>query len=230
VFTCGFAALLAQMAVASATPTVSEEAALARAIELTGQLDQRMLTTVYFCLGTLVTLFVVLIGYNWFTNYRSRVREMELLHQELRSSIDAKFKDSSANLAREIETIRNQVLSSTKSQVDAEIRSVKSTIATLQMESLAAQRDDWLRQNVPTNALRAQLGYLRLAHLHGGKWNLNQGFDRFEQILRTILQKDAVPPSADDIAAITEFLGEAGSDNPIIAASIKSQLEKIRSK
>ena len=31
-------------------------------IELTGQLDQRLLTTVYFCLGTLVTVFLILIG------------------------------------------------------------------------------------------------------------------------------------------------------------------------
>jgi hypothetical protein len=214
---------------------------LARAIELTGQLDQRILTTVYFCLGTLLTVFVVLIGYNWFTTARSHVREAQILREELKATTNKDVKSVGAELREEItklgeelrgevKKIEREVLASTKTQVQSEISSLKSIIADLQLESFAAQRDEWLRQDVPTNALRAQLRYLKLVHAHGSKWGLNQAFDRFEQILRQIHEKKATPPNADDIADITRFVNEAAGDNPIIAASIKSQLEKIRSR
>src|SRR6476661_8538317 len=39
----------------------SAAASFEHVVELTGQLDQRMLTTVYWCLGTLVGVFLLLI-------------------------------------------------------------------------------------------------------------------------------------------------------------------------
>jgi hypothetical protein len=228
---CTYSALLAQQPTASTTPHTSgvEDSALSRAIELTGQFDQRILTTVYFCLGTLLTIFVVLIGYNWFATAKSHATEMEVLRQELKNAVSSEVKNLNKQLRAEVEKIEKGVLSSTRSKVESEISTLKSTIADLQLESFAAQRDEWLRQGIPANALRAQLRYLKLAHAQGSKWKLNQGFDRFEQILRQIHEEKAIPPGADDIAEITSFVTEAARDNPIIAASIKSQLEKIRS-
>jgi hypothetical protein len=66
--------------ITTSTPPLTTSAnSLEHVVELTGQLDQRLLTTVYWCLGTLVTVFLILIGYNWFVNFRIHERDFREL-------------------------------------------------------------------------------------------------------------------------------------------------------
>src|SRR6266536_5113476 len=92
--------LLAQTPTPSpaSSPSLTAEALLNHAIELTGQLDQRLLTTVYWCLGILVTVFVVLIGYNWFTSFRTQKREVAALRQEIQADLDVLKKETAEHI------------------------------------------------------------------------------------------------------------------------------------
>src|SRR3954464_13979188 len=60
-----------------------------RVIELTGQFNDRLLAMVYWCLGTLVGVFVLLVGFNWFTNFRVQQREVAALREELSAGLSS---------------------------------------------------------------------------------------------------------------------------------------------
>jgi len=124
----------------SPTSSVSaSDAALTRQIELITQLDQRLLTTVYFCLGTVVTIFALMIGYNWFANFRTYERDKETLHREMQNSLQASANKANEETMKKVSEIESRLLASTRSQVQTELQTLKKELSKLQLENLQGQ-------------------------------------------------------------------------------------------
>src|SRR5207244_5850659 len=98
--------------------------AVDQVLQLTGQLDQRLLTTVYWCLGTLVTVFLVLIGYNWFVNFRVHERDFRELKNDISTRLDvavAKIETAAKAAGEELKT---EIKKSAESYVESKIARV----------------------------------------------------------------------------------------------------------
>jgi DNA anti-recombination protein RmuC len=235
--------LLAQTPLPSATvsplPTQNADAALARAIELTGQLDQRILTTVYWCLATLVTVLVVLVGYNWFVNLRTYQREGAILREEIAATIAANKKDLAAHIQTDVESFKERISEEIKAAqekvqtemqgfVRRELASFKSSLAELQLIALKSETEDWLKQGVHINALRSHMSYLRQVKEMASGWQVEQGLDKLEEILRGFKKSNSPKPDAGMIRAITTFLKDVERENPIVAASLHELMRGLR--
>src|SRR5205823_1171923 len=83
----------------SAAPSSTPQRVDLEVARLQGQLDtlrtfhDSMLNTVYWALATIATLAVLLVGYNWFTNYRMAEREKQALRQELVALIETNLSE-----------------------------------------------------------------------------------------------------------------------------------------
>jgi len=72
----------------------SDEVLLLRTqIEVMRSYDQKLLDTVYWCLGVAVALFVLMAGFNWVTYSRSYERDKESLRAELQAVIQKGISD-----------------------------------------------------------------------------------------------------------------------------------------
>jgi hypothetical protein len=80
----------------------SEVAALRAQIELMRQYDQRLVETVYWGLGTVITVAIALVGFGAFANFRLYDRDRAALQQELATALQRE-KDA---LAQELEKAR----------------------------------------------------------------------------------------------------------------------------
>jgi hypothetical protein len=224
---------------ATSSPTLNAEAVLNHAIELTGQLDQRLLATVYWCLGTLVAVLVILVGYNWFTNFRAYQREGIALRQQIASDIATLSNQLKIQVQENLESLNKDLTQkatdSTKESrsqlrafVQSELSSLKSEIGELQATALANERDDWLRKGVHSNALRAQMAYLQHVRKMDADWRFQQGLDMLESIFKGFRESNSPKPSASDLAEITAFLKKIENENPIVVGSIVAVMKEIR--
>jgi DNA anti-recombination protein RmuC len=215
------------------------DAALTRALELTGQLDQRLLTTVYWCLGTVVAVLVVLVGYNWFVNFRTNQRESALLREEIAATLAASKNELGAkiqadaeafeqNISQKVRDAQQEVRAELQGFVRRELASFKSALAELQLIALANETDDWLRQGVHLNALRSHMAYLRQVKELGAGWKVEQGLDKLEEILKGFKKSNSPKPDAGVLRAITAFLKEIEAENPIVVASLQERLKEVR--
>ena len=93
--------------------------------------DQRLIATVYWSLGGVFLVVVVIAGFNWFANYRIYERERESLRNELKlqvnalqSEVEQRFHKLSQSLAvagqKQHEELRQQVPVQVRKSVAAE--------------------------------------------------------------------------------------------------------------
>ena len=119
-----------------------------------------MLTTVYWCLGTLVGVFLLLIGFNWFTNFRLNQREISTLREELTSHVtSARTNLEQANVALQ-DKLRTEVRSEAKAAAEAALQPLAKRVDRMQesvheftAKFVAMEVDDWLRQRCTSTQL-----------------------------------------------------------------------------
>lgn len=80
--------------------------------ELAFQSD--VLSTVYFSLSIVAGLAIVLIGYNWFTNYRIYQREKETLKRELATDLSSQALEERRRTDAELSQIRAELTEAAK--------------------------------------------------------------------------------------------------------------------
>jgi hypothetical protein len=203
---------MGSLAPAQPTPGIAE-----RALELTAQFDQRILSTVYWCLGTLITVFLFLIGYNWFANFRAHERDLRTLKEEIKNTVD-----------KATETISSAVQSSLEAQIESRIAPIKQALATLKGASLKEDVQRWMDKKVYINALRLQVAYLRHADESNTPYQINEGLDMLQNIFKIISGEGQTKPDAGLIGETAAMLQAISARNPTLVANLQSQLSDLR--
>jgi hypothetical protein len=221
----------------TAAPTNTQNSAAAsfdHVIELTSQLNDRLLATVYWCLGTLVGVFVLLVGFNWFTNFRIQQREVAALREELAaglSSTRATLEQANnkiqqglrEQLQKSAETAAKTAVAPLVQRVDA----IQRSIDEMKADFVEIEVDKWVAQKVYTNAIRSQITYLKMTQ-KTDSWDFNNGLDRLERIfMKAIKEESPLKPDAEDVGTITRFLTSIDADNPIVVARLRDLLGEL---
>src|SRR5438093_3822747 len=108
--------------IATSTPSLtSSPNSLDHVVELAGKLGQRLLTTVYWCLGTVVTTFLILIGYNWFVNFRVHERDFRELRAEISARLDTAVDKIQVAAKAASQELKTEVRKSTESYIESSI-------------------------------------------------------------------------------------------------------------
>ena len=118
----------------SVSPTPNPEVIALRAqLEIMRQYDGRILSTVYWSLGVIATLVLLLAGYGWYTNYRVYERDKTAMQQDLQGYLQqetAKFSKSMSeandrfradmltDITQRIENARTAALEASKSATE----------------------------------------------------------------------------------------------------------------
>lgn len=106
----------------------SEIELLKRELEITQKFIDRILATVYWSLGSVVVLTVLLTGFGWYSNTRLHSREIEAIKKE----VENLTKSSEFELKEELKNQTNEALSALTEKISPVESSIKETIKRLE--------------------------------------------------------------------------------------------------
>lgn len=133
------------------TQETKETAILKAQLEIMREYNERLLNTVYWSLGTLVVIAVLLVGFSWFTNYKIYERDKAALRQELSGAVDSQILGIRNKLNEDLEEKLKEIstksvdaakanselaISPIKNQIESLERSVKNQIQSLEKSVL----------------------------------------------------------------------------------------------
>jgi hypothetical protein len=116
------------------TPTQVQDLeiiALRAQLDLMQRYDQRLLETVYWSLGVVVTALAVIVGLGFYTNFRLYERDKVAMLQELRQELQSLAEANRSQLSNELQAGVKSLPDTVKQDVTAGLRPVKSDIASI---------------------------------------------------------------------------------------------------
>lgn len=219
----------ARAPIAVDTPTVTAsgqgqaeiEARILRAqLETARQYDQRLVETVYWGLGTVVTIAIALVGFGAFANLRLYERDKASLREELRREnkdeigrIERSLREGAAGLQKTLQRTTNEAA---RGATESAVAKLTTDLDNLRFTMLLHQYDFarqrvlyWRDTRAPSNVLSeyAEMGLLaiRMGKLAGAPDEF-----RINDVLDGILGQLTVGTKANSgqVKSITEFLNE----------------------
>ena len=217
----------------TATPnlTSKEQQLSMEVIELRAQTkqmkedNQRLLDTVHWSLGGLVTAVALVAGFGWFVNFRMYQRDKDALKKELltiqKGEINAATQTIRDAALQQYESFKDEVTNS----IERKLKAARREILMIRYDQSKSEAAYWEAKGVYTNAIRAYLSMIQVAK--------ERDFDPFISIgldgVRDSLKAGASPgPDAELVRQITEMLAELPSGFATDAESIRQLLQSLR--
>ena len=198
--------------------------------------DDQLLETIYWSLGGLVTVSVILVGYSWFSSTRTHERDREALKQELRSLVREDISVAERKLREQAEQVLEQVREDAHREItqglDVTRRTLSGTTDRLQhnvnrlrFDLLSSEAKQYEHRGVHSVALSRYMMIIELGQEMKWDWIVGKGLDGIKGVLR----KGHVP-DADDVRKLTVLLDKMPTDYAIEIESTKRLLAEARSK
>jgi hypothetical protein len=199
-----------------ASRDTSEQLAVARAqLADAREFQASILSTVYWSLGTLAAVTVLLAGFGWFTNFRVYERDKAVLERELKATIasesillrelvstsaaaqlvvnDRSIGDKTSALEVRVQASTQERLSSLEKAQLTEISSLVKTHGDLRDEVLHVRlrlekmdRSDAIRKNVLANALQSSMSILEIALSISDDYFISEALDMIKEDIEAI--------------------------------------------
>lgn len=177
----------------------SEKIAVLRAqLELMRQYDQRLLATVYWSLGALAAVVVLVIGLGWYTNFRVYRGELDTKVTEAVHSIEGK--------------LRSEAQRSVENAVSKALRDIRK----IQLDMLLRKAKEWEEEGVYGNALAEYAEMIGF----GPELPAYRMGQTLDAVLR-IMKREKTELDAHDAAVINENLD-------LVPAHFRADVDAIR--
>jgi hypothetical protein len=144
------------------TTAAGEIALLNAQLESMREYHGALLSTVYWSLGAIGALALLLVGLSWFTNNRFYEHDKAALKQELIGLIKQQASDLRHEALGVVDEVAEKSARNTMSPLVDELRELRRDVLGLQFKALEAEGEKWEVEGVPTNAVRAYQEILEL--------------------------------------------------------------------
>lgn len=154
--------------------TKTEIAVLEAQLSAAKEFQQHILGAVYWSLGTIVVIFGLLIGYNWFANYKTYERDLAALKQQLVGLIEerhASFKseflreasEKFSTMSKDSAASINLAISESIAPLQDKLSIIKYELKEHEYQLIEAAAHYWEYKKVPSNELTQYSSLLRLS-------------------------------------------------------------------
>lgn len=184
-------------------------------LELMRQYDQRLLSTVYWSLGGLGGVVLLVVGLGWYTNFRIYKRDVEDIKRDIKNELES----TAVSFKREM-------MDAAKNAGDAAVRSALRDVKELQYQMLKVDAERWENSGIHANALYACARRLPLA-----KDLLTDIYipQTLEEMLRILKTKEVIL-NAHVTAEINKSLDIIPKEFSTDADAIRQMIRSLRSK
>jgi len=212
----------------------SEVAVLKAQLSVMQNYTDRLLSTVYWALGAVVGLGILLIGYGWFSNARMHERDILSIRAELRATLSADVSNLRSEVLRQTEVALVDVSASVSKEVDEaiqkEVKPLQRTLSSIQsdlkrvkhdceMGNLESKAHYWELKKVDSNLFPAHISILGLSVAANDRSRIGSTLRK----LREIAVRDFyLMPS--ELTQLTSLLDKLPSEYAIQVEAIRSAL------
>lgn len=156
-------------------------------------INDKILQTVYWALGTIIIVLLVMIGAGWYTNFRIYKKDLDGIRIELKDSIRGEEATLSASLREQTEKLTRSLTDKQKKEIDSAKKALSGELGELQerivrleiqMKQHEAQFWEGTQDFVPSNALLAYFAALAMAVKHPHLGSIHHLLDTIKQVLK----------------------------------------------
>lgn len=150
--------------------TTDEVAILKAQLEQMKFYDQKLLSTVYWSLGAVITLTILIAGFSWFTNFRLYERDKESLRREMsleidkfRSDVKVLFSEQKSSLSNSLENLVTEKFQEGFTDIDSKLDRLKTELTRNQINTNLLEAKIWTTKGVYKNAMTVYMSTLEEA-------------------------------------------------------------------
>jgi hypothetical protein len=154
----------------SASDTVALTSELKTQNALLKDYHQHLLATVYYSLGGLVTIAILLVGFGWYSNFRIYDRDKQALSDELHKKLQeyeqallSAYETRAAELVRQQEALFAPREKRLNERINQALQEPLQRIAWLEYSLAEMKLKEWKRKGVAENEIRESLEMLKAA-------------------------------------------------------------------
>jgi len=175
-------------------------------VEVMKSYQDNFLTTVYWSLATVLGIVVLLIGYNWFTNFKSQEKELQSLKNHIEQELNVKKSDLDVSV--------NKKISSTIAQ---ENNKLKRDLLNLKHKILLIEFNNYKNKQIYANCIRVIREIIVINKELSSEYRIREGLDNLVEIMElTFKEGKKYVMSSDTVSILQEILLMVGDQyNPI---------------
>jgi hypothetical protein len=198
-----------------------ETAVLLAQIEQNRVFQEQLLLTVYWALGVLVTLAVVLVTFGWFTNTQIRERDRDALKQEVRDTVTTRMLEAAQESQKEIATRLDSIEKRLSSNIGQRLGSITRQLREVELKAILLEREKWVQRKVPENALMSDVEQVEKSTAYRIQWAISQGLSNMTE---TLGQLEGSRLLGYDIESITSALNKVPPDHHLQVEAIREMV------
>jgi len=185
--------------------------------------NNSLLSTVHWSLGISVSIVVLLIGFSWYTNFKSFEEDKEKLIEDFNNLISKKVKLVKKELLTQIETVQKESTETIIKDVDKQFLHHKERIMLLMSDSITKNTFSWLEDGKYEEAIKSIAINLEFStELHNNE-RINNSID----LLRDILKND-FSISSESVQMINDAIKHLPDDYETEKSSLISIIQQKR--
>lgn len=225
-----FVSAQSQVVAESTLSPQAEIQVLEAQLQLMESYQDRFLSTVYWALGTVATLALVLVGFGWLVNFRLYEREKAALSQELENSLREKSATLEVKLNEQLLGALNDIPKHIEQAIKSEVGLLNRKITEIDRTLLETEHETQIKENRFYRALRAKIQMLELENRDGGNpYFIGDILDDVITDLRQVIEnKQQAYIYADEIARIQDAIRIHEKTHGIVVSSIYKLLAQLR--
>lgn len=197
-----------------------------------------LISTVHWSLGTIFSLALVLIGYNWFSSVRAYEKEKKTFELELKSNLKVELEKAKSEVQLMAEKLNSgldenidEKISSLRSFYDSRLSSTQNSISKnvfyLEYNLRELERFNWKKQQVYPNCLSSSLELLLISNKLKEDWRTSRTLGFIEEDLKSISFFSKTYPSVELRGKIIDALEHVPPSYHLIVKSIKDKLSNM---
>lgn len=198
--------------------------------------NDKLLSTVYWSLGVIFTITILLIGFGWFANFKIYERDKDIIRQEITGHLKTEFlkltEDNETRINENINKIKEiskshgkDAANNIKSELMNIINNNSSDINDLMYEMYSMKASNYESREIYNNALYYYLKIIQLSIKMKYEWRVANTLDK----IKSLCMQKSFKPTAEDITDLTSMFNDLPSKFSIVIKEIKDLLGKRES-
>lgn len=180
--------------------------------------QDNFLTTVYWSLGAVLGIVVLLIGYNWFTNFKNQEKELQSLKNHIEQELIAKKSDLDISVNKQI-----------SSTIAKENNKLRRNILNLQHKIALMEFNNYKNKKSYANCIRMIREIIDINKELSYEYRIRDGLDNLVEIMElTFKEGKKYVMSTDIISILQEILLTVGDQYNPIKNRVNDLIEKIQ--
>jgi len=193
----------------AASPTnisAPEVTLLKTQIAVMKEYDTKLLSTVHLVLGTLATVFFILLGYNWIVNYRQYHKDKEDIEKTLKDGLEGIKQAMSLGIQKEMPNLSKKAVEAGEAAAKNLRAEVERRFSRIDLKDTIAEAKMWRDRKVFGNSIRHSCKAASMICDSGPMYELDDHLKLVRQDIKDISAELLSPNVAADITSMLKKL------------------------